>query len=132
MLAFSRKQELVTLPVDINELAAMACEILPRTLGSTIAIEPAFGEGLWLAGVDDLWWGKPDLAAALRGVPRGAAVVLLSHNPDFAEDAPSARVDLILSGHTHGGQVYLPGAGPLWTPPSRISSFTSSPENGLR
>ncbi|WP_439625123.1 metallophosphoesterase [Gemmata sp.] len=72
------------------------------------------GQRLWLAGVDDLWWGKPSLTAALAGVPTGAAVVLLSHNPDFAEQAPDPRVGLILSGHTHGGQVYL-GKAP-WVP----------------
>jgi predicted MPP superfamily phosphohydrolase len=76
----------------------------------------AGGESLWLAGVDDLWWGKPDLHAALRGVPDGSAVVLLCHNPDFAEDAPDGRVGLILSGHTHGGQAYLPGLGSMFLP----------------
>lgn len=68
------------------------------------------GETLWLAGVDDLWWGKPDLDAAMKPVPAGAAVVLLSHNPDFAEENPDPRVGLVLSGHTHGGQVLVPGA----------------------
>ncbi len=72
------------------------------------------GEDLWLAGVDDLWWGTPDLKRALAGVPTGAAVVLLSHNPDFAELRPDARVGLVLSGHTHGGQVYLGSA--RWIP----------------
>lgn len=74
------------------------------------------GETLWLAGVDDLWWGKPDLAAAMKPVPPGTAVVLLSHNPDFAEEHPDPRVGLVLSGHTHGGQAYVPGVGPLWLP----------------
>lgn len=74
------------------------------------------GERLWLAGVDDLWWGKPDLGRALDGVPSGAAVVLLAHNPDFAEDRPDGRVGLVLSGHTHGGQVYLRGVGSTWLP----------------
>lgn len=73
-------------------------------------------EPLWLAGVDDLWWGKPDLDAALRDVPERAAVVLLSHNPDFAELSPNPRVGLMLSGHTHGGQVYLPWVGSPWLP----------------
>jgi predicted MPP superfamily phosphohydrolase len=71
---------------------------------------------VWVAGVDDLWWGKPDLNRALDGVPTGAAVILLAHNPDFAEDAPDGRVGLVLSGHTHGGQVYLRGLGAAWLP----------------
>ena len=74
------------------------------------------GDRLWLAGVDDLWWGKPNLDRALDGVPPGAAVVLLSHNPDFAENRPDIRVGLVLSGHTHGGQVYLRGLGSTWLP----------------
>jgi predicted MPP superfamily phosphohydrolase len=74
------------------------------------------GANLWLAGVDDLWWGRPNLNRALDGVPTGAAVILLSHNPDFAEDRPDGRVGLVLSGHTHGGQVYLPGMGSTWLP----------------
>jgi len=74
------------------------------------------GADLWLAGVDDLYWGRPDLKKALAGVPAGAAVVLLCHNPDFAEDAPDSRVGLMLSGHLHGGQAYLPGLGAWWLP----------------
>ena len=74
------------------------------------------GEHLWIAGVDDLWWGKPDLSAALAGVPSKAPVVLLCHNPDFAEERPDDRVGLVLSGHTHGGQMYLRGLGSSWLP----------------
>jgi len=81
----------------------------------------AHGESMWLAGVDDLWWGQPDLAAALREVPAGAALVLLSHNPDFAEESPDSRVGLVLSGHMHGGQIYLPALG-LNYQPSRYGS----------
>lgn len=84
-------------------------------------------DSLWLAGVDDLWWGKPDLNAALRSVPDGAAVVLLAHNPDFAETSPDARVGLMLSGHTHGGQAYVPGLGTAWTP----SHFGEKYRSGL-
>lgn len=79
------------------------------------------GETIWLAGVEDLWWGKPDVAAALASVPTSAAVLLLSHNPDVAELQPDPRVGLMLSGHTHGGQAYVPGYGPLWLP-SRYGS----------
>ena len=71
---------------------------------------------LWLAGVDDKWWGKPDLKSALRGIPDQSAVVLLSHNLDFAEEKPDEHVGLVLSGHTHGGQIYLPLCGAMRCP----------------
>lgn len=74
------------------------------------------GEKLWLAGVDDLWWGKPNLGQALEAVPGGAALVLLCHNPDFLEEQPDARVGLALCGHTHGGQIYLPCLGAAYLP----------------
>lgn len=67
------------------------------------------GKGeLWLVGIDDLWSGKPDWQKAFRDVPRNAPVVLLSHNPDAALMPYHERADLIVSGHTHGGQVWLP------------------------
>jgi predicted MPP superfamily phosphohydrolase len=66
--------------------------------------------GLWLAGVDDLWSGRPDLSAALRDVPKNAPTVLLSHEPDFFDQVlrEQAPIALQLSGHSHGGQVRLP------------------------
>jgi predicted MPP superfamily phosphohydrolase len=74
------------------------------------------GESLWLAGVDDLWRGRPNLPSALAGIPQHSAVILLCHNPDFMEEVPDARVGLALCGHTHGGQIYLPAFGSPWIP----------------
>lgn len=69
------------------------------------------GGRLRLAGVDDLWQGRPDLAAALGDCRPTDACLLVSHNPDFAETLTDRRVGLVLSGHTHGGQVVVPGYG---------------------
>ncbi len=69
------------------------------------------GERLLLAGVDDFWYGRPDLGKALDGARPTDACVLLCHNPDFAESITDRRVGLVLSGHTHGGQVVVPGYG---------------------
>ncbi|MBB6098698.1 hypothetical protein HNR42_002133 [Deinobacterium chartae] len=69
---------------------------------------------LYLAGVDDFWWGRPDLGAALAGAPATGAWLLMSHNPDLLPEVPT-RVGLTLSGHTHGGQVRLPLVGALRT-----------------
>lgn len=71
------------------------------------------GGSLWLAGVDDLTEGEPDLAAALRGRRDGEPCVLLSHHPDFFFEAAAVDVDLTLAGHTHGGQIRIGGRAPI-------------------
>ncbi|MCU0316678.1 MAG: metallophosphoesterase [Fimbriimonadaceae bacterium] len=68
------------------------------------------GEVLCLAGIGDLWHDTIDLKSTLAGVPRSVPRILLSHNPDFAEDYTGPeRLDLQLSGHLHGGQANLFG-----------------------
>lgn len=75
------------------------------------------GERLYLAGVDDVRRSRPDLARALRDVPGDGRVLLLVHEPDYADTvARDGRVLLQLSGHSHGGQVVLPW-GALYLPP---------------
>jgi predicted MPP superfamily phosphohydrolase len=63
---------------------------------------------LWIAGVDDLWWGGDDLSEALKHVPAKETKILLCHNPLGIWSASRMGVDFVLSGHTHGGQVRLP------------------------
>jgi predicted MPP superfamily phosphohydrolase len=63
--------------------------------------------GLWVAGVEDTRYRKPDVAEALAAVPDGTPVILLSHDPDLFPQVPD-RVALTVSGHLHGGQVGLP------------------------
>jgi predicted MPP superfamily phosphohydrolase len=76
--------------------------------------------GIWLdqtsarlriCGVGDLWTDHQDPLTAIGNASRGDAVIMLSHNPDFAEVLSDNRVGLMLSGHTHGGQVFVPGYG---------------------
>ena len=62
---------------------------------------------LWLAGVDDLWHSC-DLGRAARGLPHQGPKILLCHNPAIIREAARYGFDLVLSGHTHGGQVRLP------------------------
>jgi len=78
---------------------------------------------IWLAGLDDPLAGEPDpdlaIPASIRNVPN-EPVILLCHSPDYADTLlaqPAGHaVDLMLSGHTHGGQVRLPLFGPLTLP----------------
>lgn len=75
-------------------------------------------DSLHLAGVDDLYEGHLRIDRVLERLPGGAAAILLSHAPDFADVAgPTGRFGLQLSGHSHGGQAVLPPFGPLVRPP---------------
>ena len=65
------------------------------------------GAAFWLAGVDDTMVGLEDLPLALAGSSEHEFKLLLAHNPIILRKAARAGVDLVLSGHTHGGQVSL-------------------------
>lgn len=69
----------------------------------------AAGGGLAVVGLDDINCGRPDVDAAFAGVPDGAFTVVAGHCPDLADRLDGRRVDLMLAGHTHGGQVCLLG-----------------------
>lgn len=71
------------------------------------------GESLYVAGVDDYGYGA-DLRRAVRGVPQNSATVLLAHNPRVIHLASRNDVSLVLSGHTHGGQVNIPLLGTVY------------------
>jgi len=69
------------------------------------------GDSLQLAGIDDWSWGATDLTGALRGLDVRRPALLLSHEPQVFDQPEVEGVSLILSGHTHGGQVSLPFIG---------------------
>jgi len=69
---------------------------------------------LWVVGVDDLWWEAADIRAALRSIPARDPKILLCHNPLGIHMAAAHGIDLMLSGHTHGGQVRLPMVGSVY------------------
>jgi predicted MPP superfamily phosphohydrolase len=69
-----------------------------------------------LAGVDDFWYGKVDVGRSLADATTDDACLVVSHNPDVAERLRDPRVGLMLSGHTHGGQVVFPNGNAPFVP----------------
>lgn len=95
--------------------SALEAEKIPVLVNQSVPIERN-GARFWLAGVDDVMAKGADLDQTLRKVPKDEAVVLMAHEPDYADDVARYPVDLQLSGHSHGGQVRVPLVGPLYLP----------------
>lgn len=68
------------------------------------------GAAFWLVGVSDLWESACDVGGAMRQVTDDSPILMVTHNPDTIEVIPE-QVALTMAGHTHGGQVWLPGFG---------------------
>ncbi|MBI2252591.1 MAG: metallophosphoesterase [Armatimonadetes bacterium] len=66
------------------------------------------GFHFWILGVNDPYIGRDNLKLALEGIPEDNFKLLLSHSPDILRRIESKKINLILAGHTHGGQVRLP------------------------
>ena len=98
--------------LPIADLRGLCARAGVRLL-SNEAVEIA--DGVWLAGVDDAVGGSPDPRRALEGIPAGAWVLGVAHCPATFDDL-AGRCALAFAGHTHGGQVRLPGLPALWLP----------------
>ena len=89
---------------------------LPILLNESACIERD-RQRLWIAGIDDPHFYKThDLTKAREGIPDSDCSILLSHSPETFEEAAAAGIQLQLSGHTHGGQICLPGGHPVVVP----------------
>jgi predicted MPP superfamily phosphohydrolase len=109
---------------DVTVGAAMVTSALtahgtPVLINQHVPIERN-GSRLWLCGAEDPGTSHPDLYLTVPAKPDGP-VILMAHEPDFADVVTNhprgPLVDLMLSGHTHGGQIKLPFLGPLVLPP---------------
>jgi predicted MPP superfamily phosphohydrolase len=85
-----------------------------RVLRNESEIARKNGATLQIAGIEDLWSGECDPKAALIGLCPKSPRLVLAHNPLTIEHLGEERCDLMLSGHTHGGQVNWPGIGRLF------------------
>ena len=83
------------------------------------------GEYIYLIGVDDPRTKHHNLKQALQGVEDKRVKILLAHSPEITEDLEEGEVDLILSGHTHGGQVRLPFIRNFWIPTRDHGKYVS-------
>jgi predicted MPP superfamily phosphohydrolase len=88
----------------ISNLRAQGARVL-RNEGVLVEHE---GARFWLAAIDDTWTRRDDLARALRDRPAHTTTVLLAHDPARFDEAAAAGAELVLSGHTHGGQIAMP------------------------
>ncbi len=94
----------------VPQLEAMGIHVL---LNESKTIE-RHGERIHLAGIDDAHFFRVDnIEKAAQGIPTDEFSILLSHSPEIYRQAAHAGFDLMLSGHTHGGQICLPGGIPI-------------------
>ena len=103
-------------PMVIQALTSYGTPVL---VNKYVSIERG-GDRLWLCGLADPATSDPDLNLTIPADPR-APVILLSHEPDYADTVVKhprfPLIDLVLAGHSHGGQVRLPFVGALILPP---------------
>jgi predicted MPP superfamily phosphohydrolase len=101
------RKEFVRYSIPLLENQRLFLDAATRSL-----LSAPTGPALCIAGLSDYTEDRINPARALAGVPDGMPRLVLSHNPDAAEDPAllqlAPRIDLMLSGHTHGGQVRLP------------------------
>ena len=69
-----------------------------------------------LAGIDEIYRGEPDVDAAFRNVDPAGPAIVISHHPDIIDLLGGRRIDLLLCGHTHGGQIRFPFFGAVVVP----------------
>ena len=99
---------------DVPRLAAEP-DLPLRLLRNECVDVPINGATLPVAGVEQTFYGRGQLARTLSQAPEVGGTLLLAHYPSTVYELPDDRVGLTLSGHTHGGQIRMPWIGCVWT-----------------
>lgn len=105
------RSELLEIELLANRVTVLRNEPIFIRLSDTI---------IAITGIEDALSGNADIVQTFSSIPTGMPVILVSHNPDVILDPVSAKATLIVSGHTHAGQIRLPWYGPLATLPTRL------------
>jgi uncharacterized protein len=83
------------------------------------------GARLPLAGIDEVYRGAPDADAAFAGIGVDQPCLAISHHPDIIDVLPRRRIDLLLCGHTHGGQIRFPFFGAVVVPSKHEAMYAA-------
>jgi predicted MPP superfamily phosphohydrolase len=101
--------------LDVDMLIdALTFDGLKMLINSSTTIQRG-AESIAVVGLDDPYSRLHDLDAAFRGVDPSGFILCLTHSPSVTPEAIASGADLVLAGHTHGGQVRIPGVSVLWT-----------------
>jgi uncharacterized protein len=111
------------LPESQGMVTHAMTEVGIRVLWDEVAYP--FGPDLALVGLRDYWSPRFNPQPVMAQVPPQIPRIVLSHNPDSAKPLQQWRVDLQLSGHTHGGEIVIPGFGPMVTGLKRIRKYSN-------
>jgi predicted MPP superfamily phosphohydrolase len=118
-------------PAEGDAIAATLQTLGVRVLRNAGVHLDTGSRSLWLGGVDSLWAGRADVPGAIHGRAADEGVLVMIHEPELVFHAIQGGADVVLAGHTHGGQVRLPVLGaPHWhrrdrrlTVPSGLQTF---------
>jgi hypothetical protein len=83
------------------------------------------GERLWLVGIDEMYRGTPNVAAAFAGIQDHPPAIGVSHHPDIVDLLDGRRLDLLVCGHTHGGQIRFPFFGAVVVPSRHEGAYAA-------